>query len=347
MKFATTVLALAGLVSSAAALSPAKRNLLKAARRLEDQNNNNNNNNNQQDEDEFSFLMGYELKLIGCKAGEQVRNPENGEYENSAVIFRMCPEGCDSDVATGCSSGYGDYVVGIQTFVQAYFEDQRDNMYYDDNFKVDEYAECREYEQENDDGGNQGQAYPYFIGPACTEDGLDVKLELYYDEYCTQVPEEVTFEDISNGWSLPYGDGGLVSTNCLSCKEYDNGYALKEMCQQLYENSGKCETEMESFSYYGKQEGSCEYIETLNPKASSGGAGKAFGWVIFILVVVGAFSAYVMWWKKSKFINVAVVVVVAVVAVWFFLCFNRNSQSIFFVQLQLLLRNYREGWSSF
>jgi hypothetical protein len=300
MKFATTVF-FSLLATAAATVSPATRNLMKKARKLEDQNNNNN-NQDEQEEEEYAFLGKYQMKMVSCKAGEQIRDPETGEYDYNAVIFRLCPnDDCDTDRATGCYEGHGDYVVGLKTFVQMYFEDQRDNMYFDDNFKVDEYAECREYEQENDDGNNN--AYPYYIGPACTEDGTDVRLQIFYDEACSQVPEEVTFEDISNGWSLPYEDGGLVSTSCQSCSEYnDNGeYELKEMCMQLYENSGKCETNMENYHYYGKQEGSCEYISTLMPKMKGSGSGaRAFGWVVFILVVVGAFSAYAMWWKKKK-----------------------------------------------
>jgi hypothetical protein len=295
MKFAATTVLFSLLASSVTAMGPATRKLLSKARKLED------NQNEEAEEDEYAFLMNYNLKLISCKADEQIRDPETGEYEYSAAVFRLCPEGCDSETTKGCTSGHGDFVVGLQSFVQAYFEDQRDNMYFDDNFKVDEYAECREYEQENDDGNNNGNAYPYYIGPACTEDGKDVKLQLYYDEACSQIPEEVTFEDISNGWTMPYEDGGLVSTNCQPCAEYDNGeYALKEMCMELYENAGKCETNMESYHYYGRQEGSCDYIESLLPAKKSGGGAKAFGWVVFILVVVGAFSAYAMWWKKKK-----------------------------------------------
>lgn len=289
MKFALTVF-VSLLASTQAKIGPATAKLLKSARRLE----------NNEEEEEFAFLMNYNLKMIQCKAGESIRNPEDGEYEYNAAIFRLCPEGCDSDNEYGCESGHGDFVIGLTSFVQAYFEDQRDNMYFDDNFKVDEYVECREYEMENDDG-NQNQM-AYYIGPACTDDGKDVRLQVYYDEACSMVPEDVTFEDISNGWSLPYEEGGLVSQNCLACAEYDDGnYELKEMCEQLYQNSGKCETNMESFHYYGKQEGSCEYIESLMPaKKSSGSGAKAFGWVVFILVVVGAFSAYAMWWKKKK-----------------------------------------------
>jgi hypothetical protein len=272
----------------------------------EEDDNNNGNNNNNGDEDEYYFLRNYELKLVSCKAGEQIRDPETGEYEYNAAIFRLCDSsttGCDSDSSKGCSSGHGDYIVGLNSFVQAYFEDQKDNMNYDDAFKVDEYAECREYEVEQNDDANQQDGYQmqYFIGPACTEDGTDVKLELYYDEACSQKQEEVTFEEISNGWTMPFEDGGLVSQSCISCVDWNNGGELRDMCMELYEGAGKCETYMENFHYYGKQEGSCEYIQSLMPvKKSSGSAGKAFGWVVFILVVVGAFSAYAMWWKKRK-----------------------------------------------
>ena len=299
MKFATTLFFASMMATSATAAShAATRNLLSKARRLEDA-------NEDAEEEEYAFLGNYELKMVNCKAGEQVRDPETGEYEYNAVVFRLCPKDeCDSDLTTGCSSGHGDYVVGLNSFVQAYFEDQRDNMQYDDAFKVDEYTECREYEQENDDANQNDQAYPYYIGPACTEDGADVKLELFYDETCSSVPEGVTFSDISNGWTLPFGTGGLISTSCQSCMEYndDGEYELKEMCQELYQDSGKCETNMESFHYYGKQEGSCEYISELLPAIKgSGSAAKAFGWTVFILVVVGAFCAYAMWWKKSTY----------------------------------------------
>jgi hypothetical protein len=294
MKFAATTVLLSLLASTATAMGPATRKLLSKARKLEE---------NQQQEDEYAFLMNYNLKMVSCKAGEQIRDPETGEYENSAIVFRLCPEGCDSEAQKGCSSGHGDFVVGLQSFVQAYFEDQRDNMYFDDNFKVDEYAECREYEVENDDE-NENQV-AYYIGPACTEDGSGVRLELFSDQYCTTAPEGVTFESLSNGWALPYESGGLVTSNCQPCAEYDNGnYALKDMCMNLYADAGKCETNMESFHYYGKQEGSCEYIESLLPKKQKSGSGaKAFGWVVFIMVVVGAFSAYAMWWKKSKLLD--------------------------------------------
>jgi len=289
---------LAFLFASVSARTISKQNAAKVlgnARRLEDEGN----GDDAAEEEEFAFLMNYKLKMRSCITGEAIQDPETGEYEYNAVVFRLCPGGgdCDDESADGCGEGYGDYVVGLSKFVEAYMEDQKENMQQDDNFNVEEYAECREYENDNDDG----DANVYYIGPSCTEDGTDVKLQLFSDEVCSQVPEDVTFEDISNGWSMPYSDGGLVSSYCTGCTGYDDdgNEELKELCEQLYENSaGKCETEMEYFHYYGKEEGSCEYILELLPVASSGGL-SAGGWFLLILIAVGLVG-YAIWWRKKK-----------------------------------------------
>ncbi len=272
MKLSTAVVALVSLVSSVSAVGPmrASAGLMKAARKLEE-------NGDQQEEEEFAFLGDYSLKLLSCKSGETYINPENGEYEYSSVIFRLCPKDtCSNDASEGCSSGYGDFVVGLNSFVQEYLEAKREEMQGDDDFKMEELGECREYEvdQDADDENNQ-DAYQYFLGPACSDDGTDIKVQMYLDEDCSQVSEEVSFEDISNGVAMPYENGGLVGNYCESCMAYnDNGeYELSEMCMKLYENSGKCESEMESFSQYGMQEDSCEFIESLVPKKSGVGAG--------------------------------------------------------------------------
>jgi hypothetical protein len=307
MKLATaSLLLLSALSASATSIRSgnAARSLLSVARKLEDQNAA---EEEQQQEDEYQFLSKYSLKLIGCSTGEKYKNPENGEYESSSVIFRLCPAAeCDSDVSYGCKSGYGDYVVGINTFTQAWLEDKREDMQQDDNFKVEEFGECREYEadQDNDDE-NADEEAQYYVGPACGDsgNGVSIKLGFFSDYLCSTVPEDVTFEDISNGWSLPYSSG-LVTGACEDCAGYnDNGeYEIGQMCMELYEFSGKCESGMEYTGQYGAQTGSCEMIESLMPKSKSGGGvGKAFGWILFVLVLGGiAFYGYSIWWRKRK-----------------------------------------------
>lgn len=298
MKFSLAVVAIASLASSAFA-APISSKLMRAARRLEE-------NGDEAEEEEYAFLADYKLKLIGCKSGEYYVNPENGENEYSSVVFRLCPkDSCDDEGSAGCTSGNGDFVVGLNTFVESYLEDKREDMQQDDAFKVEEFGECREYEVDqdaNDDEDENENQNQYFVGPACSEDGTEIVLDMFVEETCTTKSEEVTFYEISNGLTLPYSAGGLVSSYCESCAGYndDGEWELSEMCQELYQNSGKCETNMESYHYAGQQLESCEFIESLVPRSSGAGAGKVIGWLFFAVIALGgAYIGYTMLKKKD------------------------------------------------
>jgi hypothetical protein len=301
MKFSTAMFALASVASASAKTisgDKAQSKVLRAARRLDGE-------NQDQDNGEYDYLAKYTLKMISCKSGQTVVNPESGAYEYDAVVFRLCPteSGCDNDITSGCAAGYGDFVVGLNTYVEAYFEDQADNMQWDDQFQGDEYGECKQYEVEEDEDGEDNQyATQYYIGPTCMDDGLGVKLALFEDEVCTY-PSETSFETISNGWTLPYSTGGLVSTQCADCyyTNEDGNYELREMCENVYMNAAaSCETSMGYFSQYGQNVDGCEFITELMPlKKSKGNAGKVFGWIVLVGVVGGAIG-YTMWWRKKK-----------------------------------------------
>jgi len=301
MKISAVILLAASAASASAATIrsvSATSALLSKSRRLDQ------NGDDQQQEQEYSFLANYAIKLIGCSTGEIYKNPENGEAEYSSVIYRLCPaDDCNDDNTSGCSSGYGDYIVGINSFVEMWLEDKKENMQQDDAFNIDQFSECAEWEVDQDeDGNNNGNQQVWYVGPACGDEKTEIKLGFFSDYKCSQVPDGVSFEDISNGWSLPYSSSGLVTNACESCSGYnDNGEAeISEMCMRLYENAGKCETEMENVGYNGPDTSGCEYIQSLMPK-SSGGAGAAIGWTIFALVVVGvAAYGYTKWWTKKK-----------------------------------------------
>lgn len=279
----------------------AKATLLSKARRVEDADGGDN-ADEEAEEEQFSFLSNYSIKMIGCAEGEKYQNPESGEYEASSVIFRLCPaDTCE----TACNKGYGDFVVGLNSYVEAWLEDKEDDMNGDDDandFNIAEYSECREYEVDNgDDDANadQYENYQFYVGPSCG-DNDDIKLGLYTEYTCTTESEDVTFADISNGWTLPYSTGGLVTDSCESCAGYnDNGeYELSEMCTQLYQNAAsRCESGME-FSYYGDTSG-CEVISAMLPSTGGSGA-KIFGWVLLVFVVGGAVAAVVIQKKKRS-----------------------------------------------
>ena len=250
--------------------------------------------------------------MIGC-AAEQYKNPENGEYEYHSVVFRLCPsDSCDDQSTTGCASGHGDYVVGINTFVDAWLEGKRDDMEndQDDQWDLNQFSECREYEVDQDadeeQDGEDGEEKAYYVGPTCSNGQIAIG---FFSEYtCTTVPSDVTFEDISNGWSLPYSNGGLVTNYCESCSGYnDNGEEeISQMCQELWTSaSSKCESGMANYSQvYGKDESGCEYIASSFPVTASKSSSKAGAivlWVFLALLIVGgAFFAYTKWWMKRK-----------------------------------------------
>ena len=88
-------------------------------------NNNNNNNNNGNNGQNAYFLQNYALKFQGCHHVQQW-NPNADDEEDVRIMtkrlvrFRLCPSNdCNADT-TGCTSHYGDYVVDMNTFVDAY-----------------------------------------------------------------------------------------------------------------------------------------------------------------------------------------------------------------------------------
>lgn len=107
-------------------------NLLSQARRVEEEGeggeengDNNNNNNNGVD---VTWVAGYSLKFQGCHHIKQW-NADADENEDvrietkRLVRFRLCPtSSCNARNAAGCKSGYGDYIVDMETFLEAYYE---------------------------------------------------------------------------------------------------------------------------------------------------------------------------------------------------------------------------------
>jgi len=124
------------------------------------------------EEESLTFLNNYSLKLLSCIQGEQIVNYESGEAEPSTVVFRLCPANtCDVNSEMGCDSGFGDYAVGITTFLEAYMESQEDNdnqdgysnsllayNSYGQEFDASEYLECAQYEVEEE----ANQDYNYY-----------------------------------------------------------------------------------------------------------------------------------------------------------------------------------------
>ena len=265
------------------------------------------------EEEELYFLNNYSIKLMSCIQGEQVINYENGEMDSSTVTFRLCPsDSCDADSSMGCDSGYGDFAIGINVFLEAYMDQQQQNDQYYGNemlvynqngqeFDAQEYMECKEYNVEQDENQQQQYNYNYnynynngqnnnnnnngyyenaqfFIGPSCSTDGTTISLGMYMDEACSY-PAQASFADIAYGWDsgLPFSDGGLISMNCVACYGPNENYEweLSEMCTESYQSStSRCEVNMETTSYYGQNTQGCSYITGLVESIYGSGTNK-------------------------------------------------------------------------
>jgi len=142
------------------------QSLLSNARKL-DQNNND-------DEVEFTWVAGYSLKFQGCHHISQWNEEADGEDEpfiqtKRLVRFRLCPtDTCTYEDAGGCDSGYGDYIVDMNIFLEAYWQNKLEYC----EVYVETNCDC--------DGENQGDD---FNEEYCEYDCfMDAKMDYCVDE---------------------------------------------------------------------------------------------------------------------------------------------------------------------
>lgn len=266
---------------------------------------------------DFTWVANYSIKFQGCHAVPSWNEEADGEEDvkvatKRLVRFRLCPSSsCDDTKAAGCSSGYGDYVIDLNIFVQAWAEakeayyeweceqaeansgceyaDDRDSCMYNyfvsnnmyncmeqeenEQFQLNEYLECGEYAGNNNNGNNNG--YAYFVGPYCAKQGGAIFMGLFTDETCTEFADDnggtTTFAS-QYGTSLPYASESIIGYECMSCKELQDANQnangdnadqdnVREICEQVYEQSGKCESRV-SGTYY-PNENACSFIEGI------------------------------------------------------------------------------------
>jgi len=253
---------------------------------------------------DFSFVSSYAIKFQGCHHISQWNEDQEDEDDvriltKRLVRFRLCPlETCENDKTGGCSSKYGDYVVDLNTFVEAYLtnkeyevanncgtygalcEEECENASDNDgciaacydaygmkecydgvNYDFDplDYAYCAQYDfRRRALEGRQLDDAVYYMGPYCADQGGEVHMGLFNDETCTSFSY--------NGESYFYSMTGAqlpYSDDSLISNRciscYDDANdGMKQMCNTFYQSSGKCETKM-SVDY--PNESACTYIE--------------------------------------------------------------------------------------
>lgn len=351
--------------------SPLGMSLLSKARKLEED-----------EEIDFTWVSDFSIKFQGCHHVSQWNEEADGEEDvrietKRLVRFRLCPANeCSPDKAGGCDSGYGDYIIDMNTFLESYYQALEDyneyrceytaqvlcdcedgddkgddfdeelceydcyvehgiedtcadrNPYEDDEqeeeeeFNLADYVECQQAKFENDNRRKlEQEEIEYFIGPYCAEQGGAIFLGLFTDDTCTTFADEdggSSAYSYMAGKSLPYADESLISMDCISCKEpedfnedgndAEDEDEVIEMCEQIYEQSGKCEQGLEATGYVNEaNNNACNYIAGIKVVRKDGiitqvgsKANKTASIFIGIFVVAFVLLAAYVYYLKTK-----------------------------------------------
>lgn len=139
---------LVGAHAEIAATSSLGKSLLKSARRLEDADG----------EVDYSFVANYSIKFQGCHHVSQwnAEVDEDNDVRIQTVRlarFRLCPtETCSSQKTAGCTSGYGDYIVDLDTFLQGYLQDKQETQEYNCQYLQENTCGCDADDIDDEDG---------------------------------------------------------------------------------------------------------------------------------------------------------------------------------------------------
>ena len=362
-------------LDSLAVASPLGAKLMSKARRLE----------NDQEID-FSWVSNFSIKFQGCHHVSQWNGEEDGGDDGDNVKiqtkrlirFRLCPtDSCSTSSGGGCTSGYGDYIIDMNTFLESYYDaaeeynqykcewtlankcncDDDDgkgddfdadiceyecyvsaglvetcsenNPYNDDEqdegekFDLADYVECSQAEFNNDERRLDEEEVAYYLGPYCSEQGGAIYMGMFTDETCTNFADgnggATAYASLA-GQSLPYSQTSVITQDCFSCKEpedvdenndgndAEDEDQVIEMCEQIYEQSGKCETGLAATGYiYEANENACNYISGIKVIRKNGiitqvgsKANKTASIFIGIFVVAFVLLAAYVYYLKTK-----------------------------------------------
>lgn len=205
------------------------------------------------------------------------------------------------------------------------------NPYNDDEqeeaeeFDLAAAVECQQVKFENQDNNNrrldQEEEVQYFMGPYCAEQGGAIYLGLFTDDTCSTFADSnggaSTYSQLA-GESLPYSAQTLISMDCFSCKEpadfnndgndQEDEDQVIEMCENIYEMSGKCESALEATGYvYSANENACNYISGIKVVRKNGiitqvgtKANKTASIFIGIFAVAFVLLAAYVYYLKTK-----------------------------------------------
>lgn len=253
---------------------------------------------------------------------------ENQAYECTTYRNTCYSECWESSAANCYSNCYKRY--GVNAALCSNNDGNNNNDQYDgygNQFVLDDYLECAEYEIDADNG----EELSHYLGPYCANQGGDIRLGFFQDSTCSIASAyQATYFEKLTGVEVPYTKQSLVTTKCMGCKSTDqdadaqdqqdyynydadgnaNYYVANEvndLCGTMYMQSGKCETEFNEEDVAYPEEGACTYIESVkrlqndgiiraDQRISSRPASVAIGVFTGMAVFLGGYVYYL----KSK-----------------------------------------------
>lgn len=187
---------------------------------------------------------------------------------------RLADDAYAGDDAAGDDAGYANDNDGHSC---AYYDECYDYVNIcagadDDNaVEYEDFFECQAFENKN---GEQ-----MYVGPHCASDGQTIKVDVYYDEYCSKYAgDDIEINYFTN---MPFTSEGMedyYKQDCISCLESELPYnqidddvndndQITELCENLYYQSAKCNRAIGSV--YGNQNEEnvenmvCYFIENI------------------------------------------------------------------------------------
>lgn len=165
--------------------SPLGKKILTSARRLED-------NDDAFDE---TWVMNYSIKFQGCHHvsqwnAEAADDEDVRVYTQRIVRFRLCPtDSCLSSDAGGCDSGFGDYVLDMNLFMENFLEAQMNA----EEFACENYREnvcgCEDDDQKDDQFDRDECEYDCYVNGGmdyCIQDENQEAVDLARYAACEQ-----------------------------------------------------------------------------------------------------------------------------------------------------------------
>ena len=227
-----------------------------------------------------------------------VENYLEAQVEDCEIYYEMCQDQCqnnydNSNCVTDCYSNYNCKAANGEYYAYGGDDDANNNA-----FDIFEYTQCAQIDLETDDG------YQYYVGPSCTNQGGEIRLDLFTDDTCTTRAKCGSYSGAKcyhqiTGSKLPFSDESLIDDICFPCTEnyltveelgadadlssFDFGYP-RDVCDALYTLAGKCEKHMSA----SNSNSACSYIQGIRIGVSKDGLPTAIKRSFVADVVMGA-----------------------------------------------------------